>query len=91
LAKHEQIKNNKLRESLRMSYKYNKISMYESDTNEANNSNDNNQSFETANNMVIFNKIMKSRKPVRALNSLNLKKNGGLKIRDDDIIRGYKF
>ena len=58
-----------------MSYKYNKISMYESDTNEANNSNNNNQSFETANNMVIFNKIMKSRKPVRALNSLNLKKN----------------
>ncbi len=74
-----------------MSYKYNKISMYESDTNEAANTTDNNQSFETANNIVIFNKIMKSRKPVRALNSLILKKNGVLKSRDDDTIRGYKF
>jgi hypothetical protein len=34
---------------------------------------------------------MKSRKPVRALNSLILKKNGVLKSRDDDTIRGYKF
>lgn len=74
-----------------MSYKYNKISMYESDTNEAANTTDNNQSFETANNIVIFNKIMKSRKPVRALNSLILKKSGVLKSRDDDTIRGYKF
>ena len=65
--------------------------MYESDTNEATNSNDNNQSFEASNNIVIFNKIMKSRKPVRALNSLISKKNGAFKSRDDDMIRGYKF
>ena len=74
-----------------MSYKYNKIRMYDSDTNEAVTINDNNQSFETASNIVIFNKIIKSRKPVRALNSLILKKNGTLKSKDDEFIRGYKF
>jgi hypothetical protein len=50
--------------------------MYDSDTNEAANINDISQNFESVNNVISFTNIIKNRKPIKALNSLNLKKNG---------------
>jgi hypothetical protein len=50
--------------------------MYDSDTNETANINDISQNFESVNNVISFTNIIKNRKPIKALNSLNLKKNG---------------
>ena len=65
--------------------------MYDSDTNETANLNDISQNFESNNNINSYTNIIKNRKPIKALNSLNLKKNGAVKSRDDETARGYKF
>ena len=65
--------------------------MYDSDTNETANLNDISQNYEIANNIISFTNIIKNRKPIKALNSLNLKKNGSSKNKDDETARGYKF
>lgn len=66
--------------------------MYDSDTNETGNQ-EMNTTFEINNQLSLknFSKFLKNKKPVRALNSLIIKKNGGLKSRDDDAMVGYRF
>lgn len=51
--------------------------MYDSDTNESANVNDISKNFESVNNIFSFTNINKNKKPIKALNTINLKKNGG--------------
>jgi hypothetical protein len=45
--------------------------MYDSDTNKTANLNDISQNFESVNNFITFTNIIKNKRPIKALNSLN--------------------